>query len=233
MFSRRGLLASILTACLVSGICADEPTAPSHASEPPQGPWAQRLKCHGESPTTGKPFCLYASSAYNHGAGVSLITTESTAVGTFSALLQSHDPTGQTRPHFKADETPSPDLFYEIVEQPFKGNTLLAQRTIPEAGVVVTSRPALVVDAEFMDLAEGDEDAKMVLTAAVDALPGEYMARVVRLKTYHGLRHWIEDIVKTNAFPLQVRGRKFILLFPEVSVSFDVFLCCPFRALVV
>jgi len=216
MLSQLALLSVILIGTFPIGIQCDEKQSLEHLKAI-QGPWANRLKCNGESPTSKKPFCLYTSSTFNHGGGISIITTEKTAL-TFRDIIQHHDPTGKTKVHLGADDQPSPELFYEIVNQPFKGNVLLAQKNIRRSKVVVASRPALIIDDEYMALTDTDVDAKMLFTDAVNSLPDAYMARVVRLKTYHGLTHWIEDIIKTNAFPIEIVGKKFVILFPEVSV---------------
>jgi hypothetical protein len=228
ILSRWTVLATLLISTLPAGIRGDEEQRQQGQqeqvlSEAVHGPWANRLKCHGVSPTSKKPFCLYMSSTFNHGGGISLIMTQKTTLS-FADVIQSHDPTGKTKPHLKADDEPSPDLFYEIVNQPFKGNVLLAQKDIHPSKTVVSSRPALIIDDEYMQLTETDTEAKMLFTDAVNGLPDEYMSRVVRLKTYYGSTHWVEDIIKSNGFPLEIGGKKFVFLFPEVSVwSFILF----------
>ncbi|KAK0638468.1 hypothetical protein B0T16DRAFT_336955 [Cercophora newfieldiana] len=205
-----------------SAILDDTTPFPSHNATIP---WTQPPYCIiPRSIGSTHKFCIYTSSSYNLGSGLSVLTTPEVAASYASAILDPL-PAFEARHHLAHHGIQSPEqksqLSYEVVPIPGKGLGVVATKHIPQFDIIMVSYPAMIIDNEFLP---PDEDKAPVegwraFTKALMGL-GDEERFLSMAKSKSGDIHVVEDLVRTNAFGLYTMGRDLKGAYPEVAVGF-------------
>lgn len=203
------------------GIPVDDDTD-GLARENENVPWTQRPYCVA-SLSTGQTekFCVYSSSAFNHGSGVSLIATPQVAAS-IASVVQDPLPAWRSRHHLAHQGhlgTETYDLPYAVRPIPGKGLGVVATKRIRQFETIMTSFPAMIADNEFFPSGgdEGPTESPRLFQEALDQLPDK--ERFLTLARSKGDDfHLVEDLIRTNAFGITVDGRDAKGVYPEIAV---------------
>jgi hypothetical protein len=186
-------------------------------------PWTHPVRCvvaKNETLGTEKPYCLYTSSHYGNGHGVSLIAAPPTA-----AEAVANDPY-EDRPRYggsgKRSWTTGPIVTkdgpaYTIGKTPGKGLGVLASRKIRQGEILMLDFPAILVGKKFLE----DVQPKLrrrLLKRGISQLPQETQDKVFSLAKSTGGEP-IDDILGTNTCSLGLGDEVMLGLYPEVAVS--------------
>ncbi|KAK4195038.1 hypothetical protein QBC40DRAFT_259412 [Triangularia verruculosa] len=211
----------------------------------PNLPWTHEPLCSTSFSTIpGEKFCVFSSSSYNLGAGVSFLTTPETAAGLVAVINRVADQWADRR-HFKPqEEIQHPDLPYAVISIPGKGKGVIATRKINRFETIMRSFPAIIADNAFFPKEEEDEaGVKFKVTeggtrkATPAGGPDGSKGFVKGRRYYHraleqlgdrqrvlnlarsrkGEMHVLEDVIRTNAFGMTINGRDCKGLFPEIA----------------
>ncbi|KAK0742576.1 hypothetical protein B0T21DRAFT_361710 [Apiosordaria backusii] len=211
----------------------------------PNLPWTHRPLCSTSfSAIPGEKFCVFSSSSYNLGAGVSFLTSPETAAGLVGAIDTAGDQWAERR-HFKPqEENQHADLPYAIVSIPGKGKGVIATKKINRFETIMRSFPAMIADNVFFPREEEEEagvkfkvteGGTRKATPAGEAVEGKGFVkarkyyqraleqlgdrqRVLSLaRSRKGEMHVLEDVIRTNAFGMTVNGRDCKGLYPEIA----------------
>ncbi|KAK3984220.1 hypothetical protein QBC44DRAFT_389009 [Cladorrhinum sp. PSN332] len=187
---------------------------------PPNLPWTHPPFCD----VVGKEeeFCVFSSTAFNIGSGLSILTTPETAAGLVPTISDIKPPWG-SRAHLAAkgmlDSLHGNDRPYALIDIPGRGTGVIATRKIKQFETIMTSFPAVIVDNEFFPEREeekGNEEASEFFDAILEGLGDK--ERLLGLARSRGKGvHPVEDVVRTNAFGMTLNGRKSKGVFPEIA----------------
>jgi hypothetical protein len=169
--------------------------------------------------STARKFCVYTSSAFNLNRGISIIALPESAA-TLNDAVRDAKNAWNARLHLADAEGDEVDeLPYEVRPISGRGLGVVARRPIRQFEVFMSSFPSLVIDDEFFPLnGTPPAESERLFSRALEQLPGSGKDRVVKLATNRG-GHIVADVVNTNAFGIDLNGRKTKGLFPEVAVS--------------
>lgn len=196
-------------------ICPNEPTQlmvhgyDSCPAEPPvpdlkHYPWDSAPRCLNSS-----EYCLYTSSSFASGRGISIITTP------FTALSLSSMPIFTTRqpPVYPPK---GHNLYYEV-DFPGRGRGVIANTTFHRGDMIFSHTPLLLLDEEMFEGTSMTERNPFT-EQAVEALP-----LAARELFYSQAGHFgtnpVEDRIRTNGFAIKLGGRTHGALVPEAAVS--------------
>ena len=187
-------------------------------------PWTQPPYCIiPRSIGSAQKFCIYTSSSYNLGAGLSILTTPEVAAALSHAAL-SPLPAHAARNHLAHNGILSPDqeslLPYQVVPLPGKGKGVIATRHIPRFTTIMIGYPAMIIDNEFLpaDPNKAPVEGWRAFSRALMGL-GDEERFLSMARSKEGDVHVVEDLVRTNAFGLFVGGRDLKGAYPEIAVS--------------
>lgn len=209
---------------LVAGKCAllvDDDT-PVIAAGRWSIPWTQPPYCV----TTGfsEKHCVYSSSTFNDGSGISLIAKPETAAA-IAGVIQDPMPAWRSRRHIarsgRAGAEPD-GLPYTVILVPGKGLGVVATRRIQQLETIMTSFPAMIADNEVFPADEDETPAKAdrLFQKALDQLAdNDRFTSLARSRGESGV-HVVDDVIRTNAFGITVDGQDMKGLYPEIAV------CC-------
>ncbi len=108
-------------------------------------------------------------------------------------------------------------LTYDVEELPGRGKGVIARKNIPKWDVVMVGWPAIVLPMEYQEYFSLHQ-RRALLSRAVKQLPKEQQDSILSLARSTG-GEFIEDILKTNIFGIDLDGVSHMGLFPEGSVS--------------
>lgn len=175
---------------------------------PPSGPWSFPLVCTELLPGVGDKLCVYTSTSFSDGRGISIFTTPSLAAHFLSL------------PAFTDPSFPSPGInedsgTWKIHPLPSRGLGLLATRPLSFKDRVTAYTPALLAYLES-DLSTSEREKYYKI--AVQQLPEVTREMFLGLATVYGVesvKH--QDVVKANTFQMEVGGANHLAVFPETS----------------
>lgn len=108
---------------------------------------------------------------------------------------------------------------YEVRDIPGKGKGLIATRKISRGQVLMIDHAAVVADERFPTRVRR-EHGRLLLREAIERLP---MAREVlslaRSSSDPDNVPAVEDVMKTNSFSVEIGGRAYMALFPQIAVG--------------
>jgi hypothetical protein len=188
-------------------------------------PWTQSPYCIITPHSTGSPekFCVYSSSAYNNGRGISLLVKPETAASVAEAI-QDPLPAWNSHHHLTAQgrlQTEIQDLPYTVVSIPGKGQGVVATRYIKQFDTIMTSFPAMVADNIFLPRKNEKRPVKSqhLLQKALKQLADK--ERFLGLAKSKGeVVDVIEDLIRTNSFGIMVDDRDMKGVYPEIAVCY-------------
>ncbi|KAL2146809.1 hypothetical protein VTI28DRAFT_2290 [Corynascus sepedonium] len=205
------------TGCLPGPFRFDAyPTCVTAASEEdaPWAPWTSRPYCADNT-----SYCAFTNSDFQGpNRGVSIIDVEpssiknaSLAVTSIAKLLSSPV---SAPPPASADESSPP---YEMRDIPGKGNGLIATRKIPRGQVFMVDYAALVVDSQLPGRVRKAQGVEL-LKEAIERLSGaEEVLSLARSSQEPESVSVYEDVMKTNAFTVEITGKAYMALFPRIA----------------
>ncbi|KAL1865942.1 hypothetical protein VTK73DRAFT_4948 [Phialemonium thermophilum] len=176
-------------------------------------------------------YCVYTSTPFRCGHGISLITTPELAASAslglddvaVPAATRDH-PTSSCSPYYRAfpNSTATPpgsrtQPAFEVTELPGRGLGSVARRRIRKWETVVAGYPAILAQMDFMDVLS-PEQIREVMARAVGQLPLEQQQEVFALDRSTG-GGMIQDILQTNIFGVTVEGVLHMALVPEASAK--------------
>ncbi|KAH8679046.1 hypothetical protein BGZ60DRAFT_428853 [Tricladium varicosporioides] len=168
-------------------------------------PWKSEPECL-QNEEQLKEYCIYTSSNFRNGRGISLLTTSFTAVTiSFSSGFSLHP---QIYP------TPTSNTYYET-SLPGRGKGLISNGTFQRGDLIQSSTPVLIIDEETFDILE-DEERFAFQRKAIDALPVATRDLFYGLAGHFGIDK-VEDIIRTNTFGAHFEGRMHGVVVPEAA----------------
>lgn len=188
----------------------------ARASNDPS-PWSYNPVCTGYFDVLDGPLCVYTNSSFSSGRGISIFTTPKIA-SEFAALLPFHDDSilsqhGINPVAAAADNDGQSPWYTKPLEG--KGIGMLASRPLKRGDLVAAYTPFLLAHMENL---LSTVERERFLRVAVDQLPAASRERYFSLATiYDDPRVVVQDVVKANAFEMQVGGQMHLAVFPEAS----------------
>jgi hypothetical protein len=187
-------------------------------------PWTQSPYCIIPHPAGSlEKFCVYSSSTYNNGRGISLLVRPETAASVAEAI-QDPLPAWNSHRHLTAQgrlQTEIQDLPYAVVSIPGKGQGIIATRYIKQFDTIMTSFPAMVADNIFLSRNNEKRPAKSqhLLRKALEELTDK--ERFLGLAKSKGEDvDAVEDLIRTNSFGITVDDRDIKGVYPEIAVCY-------------
>ncbi|KAI1458850.1 SET domain-containing protein [Annulohypoxylon moriforme] len=195
--------------CIPSKNVIAEQKSSTYQAASPVKTWISSGLCRG---TRVDKFCVYTHPSFNHGQGVSIITTGK-SISTIA-----------TRPAFKdGDEgvAPKSTAPYREVEIEGKDIGLVATRTIKAGELIMARTPGLMVNENAIHKL-GKKTVSELLIRAVDDLPSQHREGLLNLSTHSAASDYgnrIYKILQTNSFRTGYHDgdNPFYSLFAEVS----------------
>ncbi|KEZ43387.1 hypothetical protein SAPIO_CDS4556 [Scedosporium apiospermum] len=144
---------------------------------------------------------------------MSLIATPEVAAFSVGILKTKPEPWGQSSLY----KTTSSDRPFEVADIPGKEKGLVAKRMIKKGDVILDEIPLLI---SFATTLEGIPMASNpdLLRLAFEQLPEKQKTSLEALARTTG-GHYYEDIMRTNAFSIDVDGAGFSAIFPDIATK--------------
>ena len=174
------------------------------------GPWSYRPVCTQALDALGnEPLCVYTNASFSDGRGISIFTTPQVAAE-FAALLPFQDPTVLAR---KNINTMTRGWYSQAL--PGKGIGAIAKKDFRRGDLVMAHTPLLLAHGENILTTP---DRERFLRIAIDQLPQPSQALFLDLaKIYNEPSIIVQDVVKANAFEIQLGNRMHLAVFPETA----------------
>ena len=178
-------------------------------------PWTYRPYC-----AENTNYCVFTNADFQGpNRGVSIIDARPSSTGnaTSAVTVVAELLSSMPRAPESADEQSPP---YEVRDIPGKGKGLIAIRKIPRGQVFMVDYAAIVADTHLpgrVRRAQGHQ----LLREAIERLPGaEEVLGLARSSLDPENVPVSEDVMKTNAFSVEIGGRDYMALFPRIAVSY-------------
>ena len=172
-------------------------------------PWSYSPICIAPLPSTQLPLCIYTSTTFASGRGITVVTTPEVAAHLASL------PPFTTPSVLDTDETNKPNGLWFTSSIPHKGTGTLALHNLQPQTQILRYTPAFLAYLEA-DLATLDREALWSL--AISRLPPSTRSSFLSLTTIYGdPRVRTQDITKANTFQLSISGSNHLAIFPEPS----------------
>ncbi|KAI1100264.1 SET domain-containing protein [Jackrogersella minutella] len=185
---------------------------PSNEAKSPLKAWKSSGLCRG---IRADRFCVFANPSFNHGAGVSVITTGK-SISTIATLPAFRDnDEARLEPNLKST------LPYREVEIVGKDIGLIATRTIEAGELIMARTPAIMVDEKAIQIL-GQKPVSELLIRAANDLPPQHRESLLNLSTHSAASDYgnrLYKILQTNSFRTGYHdgSNAFYSLFTEVS----------------
>lgn len=180
----------------------------SHASS---SPWTHPPYCIEDT-----EYCVFTKANFQgSNRGVSVIDVRSTNLTSTALTIASTSdlPASETA----ATETDSPP--YEVRDIPGKGKGLVATRKIPRGQSFMVDYASIVADTQFPSRVKRDHGRRL-LTEAIQRLPSaDLILNLARSSPDPDKVPAAEDVMKTNSFSVDIGGKGYMALFPNIAVG--------------
>ncbi|KAI1466445.1 SET domain-containing protein [Daldinia caldariorum] len=199
-------------------ICVSSEASPGGHSGPldevslPLKAWKPGGICRG---ARADKFCVFTNEAFNHGEGVSVITTAKsiTTISTRPAFL-----TKKTEVFDSKSELTVP---YREVEIPGKDIGLVATRAIRAGELIMARTPAIMVNEKAINTLGRKAVSELLIRATLN-LPSRHRESLLKLSTHSSASDYgdkLYKILQTNSFRTGYHDgiNPFYSLFTEVS----------------
>lgn len=172
-------------------------------------PWSYAPVCTDVLPNVKDKLCVYTSTSFGNGRGISLFTTPSLA----DRILSS--PAFTDPFEFDDQQVNINSGAWKAVPIPNKGIGVLASRDLKFKDRVTAYTPAIIAYLE-MDLSTAVREGWW--RKAIDQLPEKLRNDYLSLTYIYGdERVRVQDIVKANTFQVNIEGVNHLAVFPETS----------------
>jgi hypothetical protein len=179
----------------------------------PYFPWTHKPVCTEYLDGIGDKLCVYTNATFSKGRGISIFTTPRIAEE-FAGLPPFQDP----RSLSSRGINPEPDAASQPWYTAFirgKGLGMLAARPLQRGDLITAYTPYLLAHMENI---LSTQDREYYLRLAVDQLPTASRDAYLGLaKIYNDPSVVAQDVVKANAFEIQIGGLMHLAVFPESS----------------
>jgi len=170
-------------------------------------PWSYVPVCTTVLGTEDSQLCVYTNKSFHGGRGISVFTTPQIAE-VFAALPPFHD-----APTLEGVNLPDGPWYTEQI--PGKGIGMLAEHDLKYGDLITAYTPVLLA---YPESTLSIEERERYFRLAVDQLPHATRDAYYNLSTIYGIPEVIaQDVVKGNAFEIQIAGVMHVALFPEPS----------------
>lgn len=170
-------------------------------------PWSYEPVCTEYLENVGSELCVYTNAMFSGGRGISIFTTPRIAQE-FASSLPFQDPSALDEINVSKDQWYTKKL-------PGKGMALMAARELKRGDRITAYTPALLA---HMEQALSTQKREHYLRIAVNQLPRATRESYYTLATIFGDPSVIaQDVVKANAFEMQIGGQMHLAVFPETS----------------
>jgi hypothetical protein len=173
-------------------------------------PWTQEPVCLEASSNQTEAICIYTSSTFAHGRGISIVTTPTIAkqVAHYAAFTKPESLDG-------ANIELSPPYVAQAL--PGRGIGLIANRTLHRGDRIFSHTPAIVL---HFDADKFDRNDRLALQRdAIHRLPEQLRNSFLALHGHFGGDH-VNDVIYTNSFEANFgdNDEAHSIVLPEISV---------------
>lgn len=172
-------------------------------------PWTHQPICTTPLPSIQSPLCIYTSTTFASGRGISIVTTPSLAahVASLPAFAQSSI--------LQNDGTNKPTHLWFTSSIPGKGIGTLALHDLSPGTQILRYTPALLA---YLEADLGTLEREALWSLAITRLPRPTREAFMALTYIYGdPRVRVQDIVKGNTFQLAIAGANHLAVYPETS----------------
>ncbi|KAJ4342363.1 hypothetical protein N0V87_000981, partial [Didymella glomerata] len=172
-------------------------------------PWTHQPICTSPLPSIQAPLCIYTSTAFASGRGISIITTPKVAAE-LATLPAFTDPT-----ILENDGTNESTGLWFTSSIPGKGVGTLALHNLSSGTQILRYTPAFLayLEADLPTL-----ERERLWSIGISRLPRSTRESFMELMYIYGdPRVRVQDIVKGNTFQMEVAGVNHLAIFPETS----------------
>ncbi|KIW82136.1 hypothetical protein Z517_05163 [Fonsecaea pedrosoi CBS 271.37] len=175
-------------------------------------PWSHRPVCTEYLDELEDQLCVYTDATFSNGRGISIFTTPRIA-DEFATLLPFQDPDALSSRGINSNS--DADRPWYTAPIPGKGVGMLASRALQRGDLITAYTPYLLA---HMENVLSTPERERFLRIAVDQLPVASRDVYLNLaKIYGEPSVVVQDVVKANAFEMEVGGRMHLAVFPEAS----------------
>lgn len=176
----------------------------------PNNPWTHPRVCTQMLEGINEPLCIYTSTTFASGRGISILTKPSKAEkitqvqgfrdsNSLSALNKNHKPP------------------WRVVPTPGRGMGMRAIRSL-DLGDKITAYTPVFVAASYVGNLVSTQDLELLFRRAVDQLPVASREKFMDLAHRYEIDEYrVQDIVQTNCFEFDVDGEMHLAVYPETS----------------
>ena len=176
-------------------------------------PWTHKPVCTDYLNDIGAKLCVYTNASFSNGRGISIFTTPEIAQK-FASLPPFQDATVLSSSGINPVANSKKQAWYTSLI-PSKGIGMFASRPLERGDQITAYTPYLLAHMENI---LSTEDREYHLRLAVEQLPKASRDTYLSLaKIYHQQSVVGQDVVKANAFEIQVGGVMHLAVFPESS----------------
>jgi hypothetical protein len=176
-------------------------------------PWTHKPACTDYLDGVGSKLCVYTNATFSNGRGISIFTTPQIAE-TFASLPPFQDSTALSSNNINPAASTKKQPWYTSL-MPGKGTGMFASRPLQRGDRITAYTPYLLMHMENI---LSTEQREQFLRLAVDQLPAASKDAYLKLaKIYNEPSVVVQDVVKANAFEIQVGGVMHLAVFPESS----------------
>jgi hypothetical protein len=172
-------------------------------------PWSHAPICTPKLENINDILCVYTSTSFSNGRGISIFTTPS-AAEEFAALPVFQDPSALEEKNINV-----PTNTYRATSISNKGIGLLATKPLKFKDRVTAFTPVFLA---YLEGKLSTLDREKFWRLAINQLPPSSKAAFLELTYVYGdERVRVQDIVKANTFQIEVGGVNHLAIFPETS----------------
>jgi hypothetical protein len=177
--------------------------------ETEHAPWSHPPVCTEILQSINDKLCVYTSTTFGNGRGISIFTTPVLAEQ-FASLPAFHNPMA-----LLSQDINTPTDTYHTTSIPGKGIGMLASQLLDFGARVTAHTPAFLAYLET-ELSTPDREAWW--RVAIQQLPERLRKEFLGLSTVYGdERVRVQDIVKANTFQIEIGGVNHLAVWPETS----------------
>ncbi|KEF54009.1 uncharacterized protein A1O9_09804 [Exophiala aquamarina CBS 119918] len=194
---------------LVQSIQLNSTSQNAPTAEDWHGRWSYEPVCTEFLEVLESELCVYTNATFSHGRGISIFTTPKIAEEA-AGLLPFHDAGVLEKRGINSPEGP-----WYTKELPGKGIGMLAKQDLKRGDLVTAFTPYLLAHAEnVLTTMEREKFLQIGLKQLPTASQEHYLSLA---KYYNDPSVVVQDVVKANAFEMQVGGLMHLAVFPESS----------------
>lgn len=181
----------------------------NYTEEQNHAPWSQRPICTHVLESIEDKLCIYTSSWFSNGRGISIFTTPSLAAQ-FASLPAFTDQSALVTHNINVNTG-----IWRAESIPSKGIGMIANRPLVFKDRVTVYTPAFLA---YLESELGTLEREKWWRLAIEQLPEKTKKDFLGLTTVYGdERVQVQDIVKANTFQVEVGGGNHLAVFPETS----------------